>query len=129
MKLTADEARFLTALLREQNQSGCRGPAHDLLRKHAYPQVPLTGPGSLAFAYEAVPLTGLLLKEFTDLQAIDDFVHQGATITDLRWPWSSPQEYRNRLQQARQEWSGAEGTAAPETNGAGGEGTRPVKAS
>src|SRR5947209_13030976 len=111
MKLTSEESRFLTALAREQNQSGCRGPAHDLLRQHAYPDAPLTGPGSLAFAYEAVPLTGLLLKGFTDLQALDEFVRQRETASDLRWPWSSSQEYHNRLQEARQEWAGSGGVA------------------
>jgi hypothetical protein len=86
MKLTTEEARFLTALAREQNQTGCRGPAHDLLRQNAYPDAPRTGPGSLAFAYEAVPLTGLLFRDFTDVQPIDDFLRQGERITDLRWP-------------------------------------------
>lgn len=114
MKLTADETRFLTALLREQNQSGCRGPAHDLLRQNAYPDAPLTGPGSLAFAYEAVPLTGLLLKGFTDLQALDDFVRQGETASDLRWPWSSSQEYQNRLQEAREAHARRRASAKPQ---------------
>lgn len=68
MNLNTNEAQFLTALAREQNQTGCRGPAHDLLRQHAYPDAPRGGPGSLAFAYEAVPLIGVLLKEFQDLQ-------------------------------------------------------------
>ena len=35
MKLTHAEIQFLTALLREHNQNGCRGPAHDLLRQQA----------------------------------------------------------------------------------------------
>jgi hypothetical protein len=101
MKLTPDEARFLTALLREQNQAGCRGPAHDLLRRHAYPEAPLSGPGSLAFSYEAVPLTGLLLRDFQDLQEIDDFVRRGPPIPDPVWPWSSAAEYFARLEEAR----------------------------
>src|SRR5260370_28108778 len=48
MKLTSKETRFLSALAREHNQSGCRGPAHELLRKHVYPDAPREGPGSLA---------------------------------------------------------------------------------
>jgi hypothetical protein len=100
------ERRFLTALLREQNQSGCRGAAHDLLRRHAYPNSPLTGPGSLAFADEASPLTGLLLKEFSDLQQIDDFCRKEEKLADVVWPWSSGQEYRARLGEAQKEWVG-----------------------
>ena len=103
MRLTAQEARFLTSLLREQNQTGCRGLAHDLLRRHAYPDVPLVGPGSLTFSYEAVPLTSILLNGFKDLQQIDEFVRQGEQITDARWPWSSAEEYRARLEEARRE--------------------------
>jgi hypothetical protein len=101
MKLTKKEARFLTALLREQNQSGCKGPAHDLLRNQAYPEVPLDGPGSLAFSYEAVPLASILLKEFQDLQEIDNFLRKGKLIPNPTWPWSSAQEYRTRLEEAR----------------------------
>jgi hypothetical protein len=106
MNLTPPEIRFLTALLREQNQTGCRGPAHDLLRQHAYPDAPLTGPGSLAFSYEAVPLTSLLLRGFHDLQELDDFVRQGERITDAEWPWSSASEYQARLEIARKEAAG-----------------------
>jgi hypothetical protein len=116
MKLTANETRFLTALLREQNQSGCRGPAHDLLRQNAYPDTPRSGPGALAFAYEAVPLTGMLLKDFTDLQALDNFVRQKEAAGELRWPWSSSQEYHDRLQEARREWASVTDST---TNGAG----------
>jgi hypothetical protein len=82
MNLSAKEAQFLTALAREQNQGGCRGPAHDLLRKHVYPDVPLAGPNSLAFSYEAVPLTAILLKDFKDLQEIDVFLRDGEMIPD-----------------------------------------------
>jgi hypothetical protein len=105
MKLTEKETRFLTALAREQNQTGSRGPAHDLLRKHVYPHEPLTGPGSLAFSYEAVPLTGLLVKDCTDLQTIDDFLRTAARIADPEWPWSSAEAYRARLEEARREWA------------------------
>jgi hypothetical protein len=108
MKLTPKEARFLTALAREQNQTGCKGPAHDLLRRHAYPDAPLTGAGSLAFSYEAVPLTGVLLSDFKDLQEIDDFLRKGDKISDLEWPWSSAEEHRTRLKEARAEWAGRE---------------------
>ena len=83
MKLTSAESRFLTALAREQNQTGCRGPAHDLLRQHAYPDAPVMGPGSLAFAYEAVPLTGLLVEHYQSLQEIDDFLRQGERIKEF----------------------------------------------
>jgi hypothetical protein len=104
MKLTPAEVRFLTALLREQNQAGCRGPAHDLLRRHVYPDAPRSGPGSLAFAYEAVPLTGLLLRDFNDLQQLDDFVRRAPRLPDPEWPWSSAAEYLARLDEARREY-------------------------
>jgi hypothetical protein len=101
MKLTAKEPRFLTALAREQNQTGARGPAHDLLRRHAYPHAPLTGPGSLAFSYEAVPLTSLLLRDCKNLQEIDDFLRRAEPISDPEWPWASMQEFRSKLEEAR----------------------------
>src|SRR5438270_6012670 len=100
MKLTPKEELFLTALVREQNQTGCKGPAHDLLRRHAYPDAPTTGPGSLALSYEAVPLAGLLLKDCKDLHEIDDFLRQPGPLTNLEWPWSSAQEFRARLAEA-----------------------------
>jgi hypothetical protein len=103
MTLTDNEARFLTALAREQNQTGCRGPAHDLLRAHAFPDAPRTGPGSLAFSYEAVPLTGLLLRDFTDLAQIDEFLRHGELIAHPQWPWADGAEYRARLEEARQQ--------------------------
>jgi hypothetical protein len=105
MKLTDDEVRFLTALAREQNQTGCRGPAHDLLRGHVYPDAPLQGPGSLSFSYDAVPLTGILVQDFTDLQEIDDFLRKGDRAADVVWPWPSAEEYRKRVKQAKQEWT------------------------
>ncbi len=108
MKLSANEARFLTSLAREQNQTGCRGPAHDLLRRHAYPEAPTTGPGSLTFSYEAVPLVGILLKDFTDLQQIDDFLRREKRCADPEWPWSSPEEYRARLEEARRQYADRE---------------------
>ncbi len=104
MNLSAKEAHFLTALAREQNQMGCRGPAHDLLRQQAHPDAPRTGPGSLAFSHEAVPLIGLLLKDFKDLQEIDDFLRKEETYPDPQWPWSCPEEYRARLDEARREY-------------------------
>src|SRR2546426_7307163 len=82
MKFTTKEAFFLTALVREQNQMGCKGLAHDLLRRYAYPDAPTTGPGSLAFSYEAVLLTSLLLKDCKDLQAIDDFLRKQGRETN-----------------------------------------------
>lgn len=105
MKLTEGERGFLTALLREQNQSGCRGPAHDLLRQQVYPNSPLSGPGSLAFAYEALPLTGLLLKELNSLQEIDDFCRNKERVAVAEWPWNYPQEYKARLEEAQKEWT------------------------
>ncbi len=105
MRLTDKEAQFLTALAREQNQTGCRGPAHDLLRAHAHPDAPRTGPGSLAFSYEAVPLTGLLLRDFTDLAQIDEFLRHGDLITHPEWPWADSAEYRTRLDEACRETS------------------------
>jgi hypothetical protein len=105
MNLTEKETRFLTALLREQNQRGCKGPAHALLRKEVYADAPLQGPGSLAFAYEAVSLSSLLLKQFTDLQQIDRFLRDEEPAARIEWPWSSPEEYKARLEQARKEWT------------------------
>lgn len=101
MKLSPKEARFLTALAREQNQTGCRGPAHDLLRQHVYPSAPREGPGSLAISYETVPLTSLLLQDFKDLQEIDDFLRRGEPIPAPEWPWSSAAEYQARLEEAK----------------------------
>jgi hypothetical protein len=103
MHLTAGESRFLAVLLREQNQTGCRGPAHELLRLHAYPDAPAQGPGSLAFAYEIVPLTSILLLDLTNLEEIDDFARHGERISDPQWPWSGSSEYRRRLEEARRE--------------------------
>jgi hypothetical protein len=105
MTLTDKETRFLTALAREQNQTGCRGPAHDQLRAHAYPDVPPAGPGSLAFSYETVPLTGLLLRDFMDLEKIDEFLCREELIPDPEWPWADAAEYRSRLEEARRETS------------------------
>jgi len=112
MKLTSKETQFLTALAREHNQSGCRGPAHDLLRKHVYPDAPREGPGSLAFAYDAVPLTGILLRHFKDLQALDDFLRRGEPIPDPDWPWASAEQYRARLEEAKGATSTQEAPAA-----------------
>jgi hypothetical protein len=128
MKLTRKEERFLTALAREQNQTGCRGPAHDLLRQHAHPDAPVSGPGSLAFSYEAVPLTNLLLRDRTDLQEIDDFLRTGDLIHDPIWPWSSADEYRARLQEARRVWSEEGATCPGRANGVGDQGS-PVPSS
>lgn len=108
MKLNEAERTYLTALLREQNQNGCRGPAHDLLRKHVYSDSPPNGPGSLAFAYEAIPLTGLLLKELHGLQEIDDFCRNPDRPTSVEWPWSGPEEYLAKLTEARRTWMTAE---------------------
>ena len=113
MKLTPGESRFLTALIREQNQTGCRGPAHELLRAKVYPTVPLSGPGSLAYSYEAVPLTSILLQDHSDLQAIDDFLRTGELISEVQWPWSSPEAYRTRLEEARKEWTSRKSQANP----------------
>jgi hypothetical protein len=109
MKLTPEEREFLTALAREQNQTGCRGPAHELLRRHAYPDAPLSGPGSLAFSYEAVPLTGLLVRDLPDLERIDEFLRREGRLSDVRWPWASAGEYRARLAEAAHFWAGEEG--------------------
>jgi hypothetical protein len=103
VKLTLRESQFLTALAREQNQSGCRGPAHELLRKYAYSETPREGPGSLAFSYEAVPLTSLLLRNFKSIQEIDDFLRREDRIPDPVWPWSSAEEYFARLEEAKRE--------------------------
>ena len=105
MKLSPAETQFLTALIREQNQTGCRGPAHDLLRRHVYPDAPLTGPGSLTFAYDAVPLTSMLLQDFTDLQTLDDFLRKSEATAEVRWPWPSAEAYRAALERARREWA------------------------
>jgi len=104
MKLTPKEALFLTALAREQNQTGCKGPAHDLLRRYAYPEAPTSGEGSLAFSYEVVPLTSLLLKDCKDLQEIDDFLRVQTPLTNPEWPWPSAQEFWSRLAEATRDW-------------------------
>jgi hypothetical protein len=104
MDLTPAEIQFLTALVREQNQTGCRGPAHDLLRTRLYPDAPTSGPGSLTFSYEAVPLTSMLLRDMKDLDEIDNFLRMGERNDSPSWPWNSPHEFRARLAQARQEW-------------------------
>jgi hypothetical protein len=103
--LTTAETRFLTALLREQTQTGCRGPAHGLLRSHAYPEAPTEGAGSTAFAYEVVPLTSMVLVDLADLEEIDDFTRRGQLIADPQWPWSTVNEYRSRLEEARRAWA------------------------
>jgi hypothetical protein len=108
MELTTTETAFLTALIHEQNQTGCHGPAHDLLRERAYPDAPRTGPGSLAFSYETVPLTSLLLRNLNDLQQVDDFVRCSQRNPNPEWPWSSAAEYRARLDQARDELQSTE---------------------
>jgi hypothetical protein len=104
MKLTASEERFLTALLREQSQAGCRGPAHDLLRKHGYPGAPRTGPGSLTFAYDVVPLGSLVLQPLVDLEQIDDFLRKGQSIAGPEWPWTCADEFRSRIDEAKRFW-------------------------
>jgi hypothetical protein len=104
MKLTEEEVRFLTSLAREHNQTGCRGPAHELLRESAYPEAPRNGPGSLAFSYDAEPLTAILLLDFTDLREVDAFLRKGELATQVAWPWSSAEAYRTRLEEARQVW-------------------------
>lgn len=111
MILNEREIAFLTALTREQNQTGCRGPAHDLLRCHAYPDAPASGPGSLAFSYESLPLMGVLLRDFKDLDALDKFLREGERLRNPQWPWSSVEEYRMRLDEARRECSVRELTA------------------
>src|SRR6267378_4359085 len=108
MNLTPEESRFLTALAREQNQTGCRGPAHDLLRRHAYPDAPVTGPGSLTFSYEAVPLTSLLVQHYQSLEEIDDFLRREERDTKFLWPWSSAEEYQARIAEARRHWKADE---------------------
>jgi hypothetical protein len=105
MELTSQEVRFLTALAREQNQSGCRGPAHEQLRKNVYPHVPTSGPGSLAFSYDAVPLIHFVIKDKKNLQEIDDFLRQSNLIVDAEWPWASAEDFRRRLAEARKEIS------------------------
>jgi hypothetical protein len=103
MNLSAEEVRFLTALLREQAQSGARGPAHQLLKENIYPNLPSSGLGSLAFTYDPNPLTTLLLDRMK-LEEIDDFI-RAEQVADVAWPWTSPQEYLNRLEEARREWA------------------------
>ena len=101
MKLSAQESRFLTALAREQNQTGCRGPAHEILQREAYSDVPRQGAGSLAFSYEAIPLTGMLVNEMRSLEEIDDFFCKRPLITDPEWPWTDGAEYLARLAEAK----------------------------
>lgn len=112
MNLTTSEIRFLTALAREQNQTGCRGPAHDLLRQHAYPEAPREGPGSLAFSYEAVPLTGLLFRDLKDLEENAAFLREEEPNPNPEWPWSSAEDYTARLAEAKNEIRARESPAA-----------------
>lgn len=112
MTLTQKERRFLTALVREQNQSGCRGPAHDLLRQYAFPEASRQGPRSLSFSYEVVPLTSILFKDSQDLQEIDDFVRKEERITAPEWPWASAEEFRSRLQEMRRFWEKSVATSS-----------------
>ena len=104
MRLTGKEEKFLIALAREQNQSGCKGPAHDLLRRHIFPDAPLDGPHSLAFSYEVVPLTTICLRDYEDLEALDEFVRKNERVSDPEWPWTSNEHFRERLQEARKFW-------------------------
>lgn len=106
MNLNDAERTYLVALLREQNQNGCRGPAHDLLRKYVYPSAPSSGPGSLEFAYNAIPLTGLLLKELHGLQEIDDYCRNPDRPASVEWPWSSAD--LTKLAEARRTWATTE---------------------
>jgi hypothetical protein len=106
MRLTPSESRYLTALAREQAQAGCRGPAHDLLRRHAYPDAPHSGKGSLAFSYEMVPLIEVLLRNQTDLQQLDDYLRKGELDPKSLWPWDSVEQFRSRLAEARTETGG-----------------------
>lgn len=103
MQLTPKEISYLTALAREQSQSGCRGPAHAELRSKAYSQTPIAGPGSLRFSYELTPLIAVLLNSMSDLSEIDDFLRRGERADFVDWPWSSIDEFRARLEEARHE--------------------------
>jgi hypothetical protein len=103
MNLSAEEIQFLTAILREQRQAGSSGPAHELLRTQAYPDLPASGPGSCAFTYEINPLTTLLLDGLS-LPEIDDFLWREAPAPVV-WPWSSTEVFRGRLEEARTEWA------------------------
>ncbi len=116
MKLSQAEEGFLTAVVREQNQNGCRGPAHDLLREHAYPDAPRAGSGSLAFSYEIVPLIGILLRDVKDLQALDDFIRVEQRDSDLQWPWASAGDYRIRLEEAERSLQLTEKTQVAKTS-------------
>jgi hypothetical protein len=53
-------------------------------------------------------LVALLLREFPDLQQIDDFLPQGERIADPEWPWTSADEYRSQLDEARWDTTEAE---------------------
>jgi hypothetical protein len=55
-----------------------------------------------------VPLAGVLLKEFTDLQALDDFLRKEERIPDPEWPWASAEEYFARLEEARKAYVGGD---------------------
>jgi hypothetical protein len=47
----------------------------------------------------------MLLKDCKDLEEIDDFLRNGERITDPEWPWSSVEEYRARIEEARKEYA------------------------
>jgi hypothetical protein len=76
------------------------------LERHAFPDAPSAGKGSLAFSHEANRLIGILLNDFRDLQALDDFLRTEALIPDPTWPWESTEEFRARLEEARRDHHG-----------------------
>ena|SRR5437660_10332173 len=103
MRLTAEEIVYLTALAREQAQTGCRGRAHDLLRENVFSEAPRSGKGSLAYSYAVGPLVNLLLRDFHELEELDRFLRQGPISANPGWPWHSAKEFHSRLEEARKE--------------------------
>jgi hypothetical protein len=83
------------------------------LREQVYPDIPTSGPGSLVFSHEAIPLTSLLLRGQTNLDDIDHFLREEKRIMDVIWPWTSPQQYKARLEEAHREWAGRRGAVVP----------------
>ena len=55
----------------------------------------------------------ILLQDFTDLQAIDDFLRKAEAPVEFVWPCASDDDYRLRLDEARREWTMRKAVAIP----------------
>jgi len=89
MKLNKDELEFLSAWAREEWEPECYGqPAHRLQLAHK-----VTGAHLID-----------LIKAWTHLEGKkDQDILQAAMNSQPRWPWASPDEFRARWQETRQQ--------------------------